>query len=147
MSADENRSIARRFVLEHNQADYVATFDALLAQTCVVHEYLPGVPPSMDREAYEQFIADFRAAMPDIHNGIEDVIADGDSVVVRWTGNGTHTGAGLMGIPAQGHAVHANGVYIFRIRDGRIQETWDLWDTVNVLQQLRSLPAPGEAQR
>jgi steroid delta-isomerase-like uncharacterized protein len=133
MSVEENRSIARRFVLEHNQAGYAATFDELLAPGCVVHEYLPGVPPAMDRGAYAQFIAAFRAAMPDIHNEVEDVIAERDTVVVRWTGYGTHTGASLMGIAAQGRQVQAHGVYVFRIAHGKIEEVWNLWDTVNVL--------------
>src|SRR6516165_9628861 len=105
MSADENSVRARRFVLEHNQEGYLATFDDLLAPSCVVHEYLPGVPPAMDRAAYSHFIAAFRAALPDIHNVVEDVIAEGDKVSVRWTGSGTHTGARLMGIPAGGRQV------------------------------------------
>jgi steroid delta-isomerase-like uncharacterized protein len=108
----------------------------------VVHEYLPGVPPAMDRAAYSHFIAAFRAALPDIHNVVEDVIAEGDKVSVRWTGSGTHTGARLMGIPAGGRQVSANGIYIFHFVAGKIAEIWNLWDAVNVLQQLGAIPAP-----
>ena len=135
--------LARRFVLEHNQANYRASFDALLAGECVIHEFLPGVPPSMDRAAYEQFIAAFRAALPDIHNTVDAVSGDLETVTVRWSGYGTHTGAPLMGVPASGSAVTANGVYLIRIAAGRIVEVWDYWDNLNVLQQLGGLPTPG----
>jgi steroid delta-isomerase-like uncharacterized protein len=139
---DLNKELARRFVLEHNQAGHVATFDAILAPDCVVHEYLPGVPAAMDRPAYEQFIAMFRAALPDIQNAVEDIVAEGDRVVVRWTGRGTHTGAPLMGMPAGGAPVIARGIYVFRILAGKIVEVWDNWDNLNVVQQLSPAARP-----
>ena len=139
---DPNKELARRFVLDHNQAGHVTTFDALLAPDCAVHEYLPGVPGAMDRPAYEQFIAMFRAALPDIQNSVEDIVAERDKVVVRWIGRGTHTGEPLMGVPASGAAVIARGVYVFRIVDGKIVEVWDNWDNLNVMQQLGGSPAP-----
>ena len=139
---EDSRAVARRFVLEHNQADYRSTFDDLLAPECTVHEYLPGVPPSMERAAYEQFIAAFRAALPDIHNTVEEVAGSADTISVRWTGHGTHTGAALMGVPPSGKPVTANGVYVFHIADKKIVEVWDYWDNLNVLQQLGGLPAP-----
>jgi steroid delta-isomerase-like uncharacterized protein len=146
MSSEENKTLARRFVQEHNLADYLTTFDQLLAPSCTIHEYLPGLPESMDRQAYVHFIAQFRNAIPDIHNTIEDVIAEGDRVVVRWKGYGTHTGAELMGIPAGNKQVAANGIYIFRFAQGRIVEVWDNWDNLNVMQQLGTPPASAPAQ-
>jgi steroid delta-isomerase-like uncharacterized protein len=130
------RALARRFVLEHNQADYRATFDALLAPDCVIHEFLPGLSSSMDGRAYQQFIAAFRAALPDIRNEIEEVTGTAETVVVRWTGRGTHTGEPLMNVPASGRAVTANGVYVFHVGDGKLREVWDYWDNLKVLQQL-----------
>src|SRR5688572_23213286 len=102
-------SLAREFVMEHNQADYVRTFDRLISANCVVHEYLPRLPPAMDRNIYNQFIENVRAALPDIKNHIEDVIVTGDRAVIRWTGSGTHTGADLMGVPSRGKFVTAHG--------------------------------------
>ena len=141
MSTEENRAIARRFVQEHNQSDYLATLDQLLAPNCILHEYLPGLPDSMDREAFTHFIAMFRSAIPDIHDTIEDAVAEGDKVVVRWKGYGTHTGADLMGVPAGNKQVTANGIYIFRFAQGKIVEVWDTWDNLNVMQQLGNLSA------
>jgi hypothetical protein len=68
-------ALARRFVLEHNRADFQRTFDELLSPNCIVHEYLLGLPSDIPRSIYEQFIAGFRAALPDIHNEIQEVIA------------------------------------------------------------------------
>src|ERR1700674_1518963 len=135
MSTEENKALARRFVQEHNQSGYLAAFDEMLAPTCIVHEYLPGLPPAMDRAVYNQFIAGFRSALPDIHNTVEEVIAEGDLVTVRWVGYGTHTGAELMGVPASQKSVVAHGIYIMRVAGGKIEEIWDNWDNLNVLQQ------------
>src|ERR1700730_7767231 len=120
MSMVENEAIARRFVNEHNLSGYKTTFEALLSPDCVVHEYLPGVPGSMERTGYDQFIAMFRAAIPDIHDTVEDVVAGADRGAIRWKGYGTHRGADLMGIPASGKQVTANGIYIFRFAGGKI---------------------------
>jgi predicted ester cyclase len=139
MSVEQNKASARRFVEEHNGPNYLAAFDDLLADGAVVHEYLPGVPESMDRAAYEQFIGSFRAALPDIHNTVESVIGEGDLVSARWTGTGTHTGEALMGIPASGAGVRAHGTYTFRFSGDRIAEIWNNWDNLNVLQQMGGL--------
>ena len=88
MSSAEITTLARRFVVEHNQAGYLASFDELLAPDCIVHEYLPVLPDALDRAGYNQFIAAFRSAIPDIHNQIEDVIA-GCEAAWRYASNGT----------------------------------------------------------
>ena len=139
--AADPTELARRFVLEHNQADYRASFDQLLAPGCMLHEYLPGVPPTMNRAAYEQFIGRFRAALPDIHDAVESVNGADDAVMARWTGYGTHTGEPLMGVPPTGKAITAHGAYVFRVAGGKIAEVWNYWDNLNVLQQVGGMPA------
>jgi steroid delta-isomerase-like uncharacterized protein len=136
--------LARRFVLEHNQPDYLASHEALLAPDAVVHEYLPGLPDRLDRAGYAGFIAAFRAALPDVANTIEDVIVADDRAVVRWTGGGTHTGGPLLGRPATGRPLRARGVYVLRFVGERIAEVWNHWDNLNVLDQLG---APGQAEK
>lgn len=131
-------ALARRFVMEHNQADYLRSFDQLLGPGCIVHEYLPGLPTDMPRPIYEQFIANFRAALPDIHNQIEELIVTDQFAVIRWTGYGTHTGADLMGVPSSGKPVTAHGIYIFRFEGDCIAEVWNNWDNLNVLTQLQA---------
>ncbi len=114
MNRDTVMQLARRFVVEHNQAQYRRSFDELLGPDCVFHESLPGVPPSMNREAFEGFIGAFRASLPDIRNEVADVLVDGDKAAVRWSGTGTHTGEALMGLPPKGKRVVAHGIYVLR---------------------------------
>ncbi len=128
--------VARRFLLEHNQADYKSSLAALLTADCLVHEYLPGMPPGLDRAGYEAFIGGFRAALPDIHNVVDDLFVDGDRAAVRWTGTGTHTGEPLMGKPARGRKLAAHGIYLLRFSGERIAEVWSCWDNLSVLAQL-----------
>ena len=76
---------------------------------------------------------------------IDDLIAEGDKVAVRWTFEGTHRGP-LAGIAATGNRVNvANGVAIYRIVGGKIAEGNFAWDKFELMQQLGVLPAAGTA--
>ena len=72
---------------------------------------------------------------------IEDVIAEGDKVAVRFTFRGTHQGE-LMGIPPTGKQVTISGMDINRIAGGKIAERWAVFDMLGMLQQLGVMPAP-----
>ena len=74
---------------------------------------------------------------------IDEMIAEGDRVMVRWTFNGIHQGE-YLGIPPSQKPVRFTGIYIFRIQDGRIAEVWNLWDRVGEWQQLDILPETAE---
>jgi len=144
MTVERNIATARRFVEEHNAPDYQAAHDELLADGARLHVAIPGTPDLLDRDGHKQLVAMFRAALPDIRNTVEDIIAEGDSVVVRWSGMGTHTGE-LMGVPGSGRPVSTTGVYIFRLSGGRIVESWLSLDLLGVLQQIGAIPAPTPA--
>ena len=88
------------------------------------------------------FITGYRTAFPDLHITIEDVIADGDKVMMRWTSRGTHRGV-LMGLAPTGKQVEVTGMSIDRFEDGKIAESWSNWDTLGLLRQLGASPAPG----
>jgi steroid delta-isomerase-like uncharacterized protein len=91
-------------------------------------------------EALKQVWATLLRAFPDLHVTVEDLIAEGDKVVIRNTVTGTHQGE-YMGRPPTGGSVTYNEIFIFRFADGRIAETWGL---VDVLAQMRQLGvAPG----
>jgi len=145
MSVERNINVARRFVEEHNGPDYLAVHDELVAERARLHVAIPGTPDPLDREGHKQMVAMFRTAMPDIRDTVEDIIAEGDSVVVRWSGEGTQTGP-LMGIPPTGGRVSTTGIYVLRIAAGQIVELWLNLDLLGVLQQLGAVPAPAAAQ-
>lgn len=62
-------------------------------------------------------------------------------MTVRWTGSGTHVGE-VNGIPPTGEAVGVDAISVHRMADGKIAETWEIWDTLGLLQQIGVVPAP-----
>jgi predicted ester cyclase len=142
VSAEQTEALARRFVQQHNGAEYVVALDELLAPECVVHEYLPGLPEDLNPAGYKQFIATLRGALPDLRTVAEEVVVQGDSAAIRWTGTGTHTGGDLFGMPPNGKPLLAHGIYLLHVGAGRIMEIWNHWDTLNVVQQVTALPPP-----
>jgi steroid delta-isomerase-like uncharacterized protein len=75
---------------------------------------------------------------------IEDVIAEGDRVVVRWTNSGTHVGE-FAGIPPTGRAFSIAGIDIYRVVEGRLAEHWHVVDQLAMLGQLGVLPQSSPA--
>lgn len=90
-------------------------------------------------EGYRQIVTTLRAAFPDMQWIVEDVLADGDKVVTRWTMHGTHTGT-YLGIPPTGKTVKFSGISINRFVGGRIAEQWVVSDALGFLLQEGYLP-------
>ena len=93
------------------------------------------------REGVRQAFALFRKAFPDIRHRLDDVIAEGDRVVVRLEAWGTHTGE-LFGIPPTGRTISQTGIVIYRIEDNLIRERWAMQSS-ELLDEL-GVPADGE---
>ena len=74
-------------------------------------------------------------AFPDFHLTIEDAMAEGQKVAIRWSARGTHRGT-FMGVPATGSAVSFLGITWFTIQGGQIVEGWDSWNQGRILAQL-----------
>ena len=103
---------------------------------------LHGYPPGVEGKAgVSEFYAAFAKALPDVELTVEDVVADGDKVAVRYRIRGTHSDE-LMGVPATGNAVDVEGQSFFRFEDGRVVERWQSLDAVTLLTQIGALPAP-----
>jgi len=94
-------------------------------------------------DAQKQSIAALRAAFPDFQLTIEDLIAEGDKVVLHWTARGTHKGE-FMGIAPTGKQATVTGLSISRFAGGRIVELREIWDRLGLLQQLGVVPPMGE---
>jgi steroid delta-isomerase-like uncharacterized protein len=74
-------------------------------------------------------------AFSDIHVTVEETLADGDKVCVRWSCALQHTGSGL-GIPPSGKTLQTTGITIMRIVDGKLAEGWQNWDMLGLMQQI-----------
>src|SRR4028118_1849687 len=86
-------------------------------------------------EGCKEYVAAYRSAFSDLHLEIEDQIAEGDKVVTRWTGTGTHDGE-LAGIPPTGNQVTLPEMEIVRISGGKLVEGWEGYDSMNLMRQL-----------
>jgi predicted ester cyclase len=108
----------------------------------VDHEGVPGYPPT--REGFKQSIPMLRSGIPDFNATIDDVVAEGDRVVIRMTFRGTQTGE-FMGMPPTGKSISVGVIDIFRIAGGKIVEHWGQMDSMGMMQQLGAMPAPGQS--
>jgi predicted ester cyclase len=80
-----------------------------------------------------------RDVFPDLHYDVEDVVADGDKLVQRVTGNGTMHGV-LFGLPATGRSASWSEIHISRVDDGKVVEHWSVTDQLGMLQRLGLTP-------
>ena len=138
MSADQNRTLARRWFDEvcNGRKPHVA--DEIFARDHQYHD--PGAPGTANGpEGMKQLAATYYTAFGDARWTVHEVFGVDDVAIIRWSGAGTHT-ADLNGLPPTGRSVSVDGIWISRIKDGKIVETWDNWDTLGLLQQLGAAP-------
>ena len=141
MSDDSNTALARRVVEEFINAGDLDVADELFAPDFVNHSPNWGAAP--DRAGLKRLIAETRAAFPDLRMQIEDLVAQGDKVVARFSAVGTHLGP-FAGIPPTGRQLAARGFSLLRIRDGQEVERWNVQDNLETLQSLgATITLPG----
>jgi steroid delta-isomerase-like uncharacterized protein len=141
--SDENKAVARRF-LEIFGSGELDALDEVVAPDAVDHDpYNPHADEGL--EGAKRTIAMYREAFPDLSFQIDDQIAEGDKVVTRWTGTGTHEGA-LMGVEPTGNRSSTTGIGIDRIEDGKIVESWGNWDTLGLMQSIGAIPQAAGTQ-
>ena len=142
MSTEQNKALVRQMVEEVFNRGNISLADKFLAPDFVEHEQLPpGVPSG--REGVKQLTAMIRNTFPDFKATIEDVIAEGDKVVIRMTWTGTQKGE-FMGVPPTGKRVSFQVFDIIRVAGGKFVEHWGQMDNMGMMQQLGAIPAPGQ---
>ena len=129
---ESNKALAREFYEKVSAGDLSVT-DTHVADNLIEHEEFPGIPPN--KEGVRMFFQMMRSAFPDFRMSVEDIIEEGDKLVVRFRMQGTHRGE-FMGIPATGKQVNIQGIDILRIVDGKAVEHWGVTDTGMMMQQL-----------
>ena len=136
MGIQENKDIARRYYEEVLNGGDVDALDELVVLDYDEHDPLPG--QGTGRQGIKDRVRMLRGAF-DPRFTIQDLVAEGDKVVVRWTNTGTHVGE-FMGIAATGRPYAIAGIDIHRIQDGRLAEHWHVVDLFSQMQQLGLLP-------
>jgi len=134
--------------VERNKANYVAAkqaFDARDLDRCLAfyardHQIMSRPTPP-GREHIRAFLEGTLAAWPDLRMEVAHVVAEGEWVMGRCVVTATHTTA-VMGVPPTGKPVATTFWDLHRFDDaGLIAQTWNLMDSLSLLQQLGSLPA------
>jgi steroid delta-isomerase-like uncharacterized protein len=136
MSAEENKNLALRSweIVNQRNPDLIEEF---YPPDFVWHE------PDQDIRGYEQakqFVSTFFKALPNINISVEDVIAEGNQAVSRYTIRGTHRGETEEFSPPTEKQMELEGIIIHRFEGGKIVEEWERYDNLSVLQQLGLVP-------
>ena len=130
----QNKALVQRWFDEVWNKGREAAIDEMLAPRAVVH----GVGP----EGFKRFHTAYRTAFPDVKVTIEDMVAEGDRVALRWRATATHTGP-LLNVPPTGKPVTFEGMGIVRVDKGMIVEGWNLFDQLGMFTQLGVVNLPG----
>ncbi len=140
MSIEANRSTVYKWAEGGWNNGNLDLVDEMFSPNYMIHDpSAPGFPGGT--EAFKGFVNGFRTALPDVHCTVEDTIAEGNTVVWRWTMRGTHLGS-LMGIPPTGKYAVVTGIVMSRFDgDGKWAEDYINWDTLGLLQQIGAVPA------
>ena len=133
MSTEENKDIARRWVDEVWGKQDLSAIEDLFAPDYAVNGQPLGV------EGVRRSVISLRSIFGDPTVEIEDLIAERDKVVMRWTMRGTHQGA-FMGVPPTGKRVTLTGINIYRVAGGKIVENHESVDLLGLLEQLGAGP-------
>lgn len=142
MSTEDNQAIVKRYYTEVLNGRNLDLIDELAVEDYVENDPFPGQGNGRrDLKARGQLIL---GAFNPVRFTVEDVVAEGDRVVVRWSQVGTHSGP-FMGMTPTGREYGINGIDIHALRNGRMAEHWHVVDQLGLLQQLGAIPAPSGA--
>jgi steroid delta-isomerase-like uncharacterized protein len=141
MSVEENRVVVRRYYEEVLGEGQLPLLEKLAVSDYHEHDPLPGQADGRDglKQRVEMLRNAFRPQFT-----LEDMIAEGDRVAVRWTNRGIHVGE-FMGIPPTGKAFAIAGIDIHRLENRKLAEHWHVVDVLSQLQQLGVIPQPEQA--
>ena len=142
MPTEINKAIVRRFYEEVFNRRNVELIDELVKAEFINHDPTPVA--ARDRESMKQFIKTLTIAFPDHHHQIQELIAEGDKVVMYCILTGTHQGIfpGFLEMPPTGKSICHPQIHILRVQDHQISEHFVVRDDMTMMQQLGIIPTP-----
>jgi predicted ester cyclase len=141
-SLEENKALIRMLFEQAINHQDLQVMEGMVSANYISHNDSLG--PAVDMEQGKKFLVAAFAAFPDIHVTIDDIIAEGDKVVVRNTWRGTFTGP-WTGIAPTDKKVTFTGIVIWRIINGKIKERWANTNFPEVMQKIAA--AQGRQKR
>jgi steroid delta-isomerase-like uncharacterized protein len=136
VTAESNKRIMERFTKEFLPTGNVGLAEDFLSPKIVMHF---GGHQQQGRDAYLAVVAANRDAFPDLVWTVDDMVADGDTVAVRYTMTGTHRG-NFAGVAPTNKPIVAQSTAFYRLADGKIVEERAQLDMLGVLQQMDAVP-------
>ena len=139
---EDPKQLIDRFVEELWNERQLDVADAIFATHCVTHQLRSGLPADAvprGPEAIKEHVTSWIASFPDLHFKIEQMLSEGDRVVMELLMEGTHQGAWL-GIPASGKKMQIRMFTVHRVMQGKVVEDWVLVESFGVFQQLGIIP-------
>jgi steroid delta-isomerase-like uncharacterized protein len=129
---EQNKTLARRWF-----EDLFSRGDLDTANQILRADFVDHLPREEERgiEELKHYVSSYRTAFPDIQDTVEEIVAEGDKVVVRWRSRGTHQGE-FMGVAPTGREVAFTGMRLFRIAENKIAESWVNLDERGLQEQL-----------
>ncbi len=140
ITAEDNKQVVRRLFAAFAACDD-REMDEVLAPDFIAHNMPPGL--SNDAEGMKQSAALMHVGLRDCRNEIEDLVAEGDKVVARYTTRATHAGE-LFGAPASGRPVTMTGMELYRVANGKVAEYWGEY---NISELYEAASATADPQR
>ena len=129
------KALVRQFYKEVYVDWNMALVDAVVAPGFVSHDWPEG---SRGPRAFRDYYSAIRTAVPDARYVVDDLIAEGDRVVVRWRMLGTHKGV-FRRIAATGRPISLKGIAIYRVEDGKLMERWVVSDLYGMLDEIGAM--------
>jgi steroid delta-isomerase-like uncharacterized protein len=134
----ENKTLVQRWFVEVWNKGRAAVISEMLAYFFFFYGLVGDLHGAAE---FQRFHSAYRNAYPDVAIEIEDLVAEGDIVAVRWSATGTHRGDGL-GFAATGRHVEFSGMTFVRVADGKLAEGWNNFDQLGMFQQLGVVNLP-----
>jgi steroid delta-isomerase-like uncharacterized protein len=134
--SETNKQLARRWFEEVWNRKSEIAIDEILDPQGRVHGLPDAQSALVGPEEFKKFHRTFVGAFPDLRIQVEDVIAEGDRVAIRWTTTATHSGDHL-GFPASGKSATLEGASFIVVRNGKIYEGWNQMEMQGLLQYLK----------
>jgi len=136
--ASTNKELVRQFYKDVYVDWNMSRADEVVSPQFTSHDWPEGGPTGP--QAFRHYYSAFRSAVPDARYEVDDLIAEGNRVVVRWRMLGTHKGA-FRGIAPTGRPIVLKGIAIYRVEGGQLMERWVVSDLYGALEEIRA-PSP-----
>lgn len=137
-----NKLIARRFLKIWNAGGEALVDDLAAPDILFSHSRLQ--EPMRGANLLKQVLAQTHESFPDMRIEADEVIAEGEKVVVYWTYRATHRTHVLFGVAPSGKRVQVSGVTLYRIANNRVVHEFGMADTMSLMLQLGAVPASAQ---